>query len=312
MHNLYGRLGNGSLAYQVFIVPDFRGILALLCLTHIKNPQDRKPVAIERSARSNYGRFGAESGIPSKETNFQTQASPRNAVHNQEEDPKMTLRRRHTAEEWAAVRADYVIGLYPTLQELAKKHGLTYRSVYNKMTAEPELWERAPPQAIAELRTELVQSEELRKAITADMRAAVKDELASTTKADIAAIHSLARQQADIILKERADITGVLATVSTMMQELDESAPPPGARQDRDSLSVLASRAKVAKDLVDVLKTLVGLQRQAFGIADNANGEANKPEEREMSANEMAREIAFAMNSLEYRAPVIEGEVLPT
>jgi len=173
---------------------------------------------------------------------------------------------------------------------------------------EPALWIPASPTAVAELRIQLTQAEDLKKVLTEDIRKEVRAEVVATTKADITAIHSLARQQADIIIKERADITGVLATVSQMMRELDESAPPPGAKQDRDALSLLSSRAKVAKDLVDVLKTLVGLQRQAFGIADNANGEANKPEEKEMSANEMAREIAFAMNSLEYTT--IEGEIV--
>jgi len=158
------------------------------------------------------------------------------------------------------------------------------------------------------MRVQLTQEGVARKAVTEDLHNEVRAAVAATTKADLVAIHSLARQQADIILKERADITGVLATVSAMMAELDESAPPPGENQDRKALSLLASRAKVAKDLVDVLKILVGLQRQAFGISDNANGEANKPEEKEMSANEMAREIAFAMNSMEYTT--IEGEVV--
>lgn len=36
----------------------------------------------------------------------------------------------------------------------------------------------------------------------------------------------------------------------------------------------LPSRIKGMKDLADTLKTLVGLERQAFGIDDNANGNA--------------------------------------
>lgn len=219
------------------------------------------------------------------------------------------MARRYRSEEvWAAVRADHIACACPSLSALARKHGVSYRSIYNRMQMEPSLWAPASQTAVAELRVQLTQAEDVRKVLTEDIRNEVRAEVAATTKADLVAIHSLARQQADIIIKERADITGVLATVSEMMRELDESAPPPGAKRDRYALSLLSSRAKVAKDLVDVLKTLVGLQRQAFGIADNANGEANKPEEKEMSANEMAREIAFAMNSLEYTT--IEGEVL--
>ena len=218
--------------------------------------------------------------------------------------------RKRSEVEWAAIRADYVAGLYPTHNALAAKHNITARAVYNRMLAEPGLWERASPKAVTELRTEILHAEDMRKALTADIQAQIRDEISATTKTDIAAIHSLARQQADIIIKERSEITGVLATVSGMMKEFAESSPPPGAEKTRDSLSLLASRAKVGKDLVDVLKTLIGLRRQAFGIADNANGEANQPEEREMSANEMAREIAFAMNSLEYTTPVIDVEVL--
>lgn len=211
-------------------------------------------------------------------------------------------------EIWAQIRADHIACVCPSIAALGKKHGVSYRSIYNRIQKEPALWKPASPTAVAELRTQLVQEAGVRDAILDDIRNEVRAEVAAVTKADMVSIHSLARQQADIILKERADITGVLATVSAMMAELDESAPPPGQNNDRKALAVLASRAKVAKDLVDVLKTLVGLQRQAFGISDNANGEANKPEEKEMSANEMAREIAFAMNSLEYTT--IEGEVV--
>lgn len=209
--------------------------------------------------------------------------------------------------QWAAIRRDHVAGVFPSLNALGKHYGVSYRSIYNRRQMEPALWQPVSPMAVSELRVQLAQEEDVIKALTDDIRQEVRADVAATTKADLVAIYSLARQQADIIVKERADITGVLATVSAMMAELEESAPPPGAVQNRASLSILASRAKVAKDLVDVLKTLVGLQRQAFGISDNANGEANKPEEKEMSANEMAREIAFAMNKLDY---TIEGEVV--
>ena len=60
---------------------------------------------------------------------------------------------------------------------------------------------------------------------------------------------------------------------------------------------VLTSPARIDsfKKLTDTLKTLIGLERQAYGLADNANGEADKPPAPPVSNEEAARRVAFML-----------------
>lgn len=58
------------------------------------------------------------------------------------------------------------------------------------------------------------------------------------------------------------------------------------------------SRIGSFRSLIESQKTLIGLQRQNVGLADNANGEADTPEQKtEMSDNEAARRVAFLITS---------------
>lgn len=57
-------------------------------------------------------------------------------------------------------------------------------------------------------------------------------------------------------------------------------------------------RVDAIKKLAETSKILIGLERQALGIADNANGDANKPgdpEAEDMPPKEVARRVAFML-----------------
>jgi hypothetical protein len=57
-------------------------------------------------------------------------------------------------------------------------------------------------------------------------------------------------------------------------------------------------RVDAIKKLAETSKILIGLERQALGIADNANGDANKPqtpEAADMPPAEVARRVAFML-----------------
>lgn len=94
-----------------------------------------------------------------------------------------------------------------------------------------------------------------------------------------------ARTQADVTVKHRDLISTAFDRVKGCFAELQ--AEELGARIDG------------IKKLTDSLKTLVGLERQAYGMADNANGEADKPEDKpaaEMNTD-VARRIAFVLTN---------------
>ena len=55
-----------------------------------------------------------------------------------------------------------------------------------------------------------------------------------------------------------------------------------------------AGRIAAFRNLVETSKTLIGLERQNVGLADNSNGDADTPEQKvEMTDQEAARRIAF-------------------
>jgi hypothetical protein len=59
----------------------------------------------------------------------------------------------------------------------------------------------------------------------------------------------------------------------------------------------MPGRVSSYKALTDAIKTMIGLERQAYGLADNANGEANSEQKAEISDTEAARRIAFVFAS---------------
>lgn len=120
--------------------------------------------------------------------------------------------------------------------------------------------------------------------------------------------------QVDVILANRKDIQRALTLVYSFFTELEEttnnralfsqlgelmrSPDEKGVDKLNDiylkSVS-MPSRVSAMKSLTDSLKTLIGLQRQAYGLADNANGESDRPVEApQVSDTEAARRIAFA------------------
>lgn len=62
----------------------------------------------------------------------------------------------------------------------------------------------------------------------------------------------------------------------------------------------LGERADTTIKLANTLKVLIGLERQAHGIADNANGDADGAGENkkvELSPNDIARRVAFVLTN---------------
>jgi chaperonin cofactor prefoldin len=130
-----------------------------------------------------------------------------------------------------------------------------------------------------------------------------------------------ARNQADLILSQRADIQRYSKLAQKLLAELEATTDDSGlfaqlgelmidspdpdcsraeqARVDKlqqafDKVLAMPGRVDSFKKLTETLKTLIGLERQAFGLADNANGEADKPP-APISNEEAARRVAFML-----------------
>jgi uncharacterized membrane-anchored protein YjiN (DUF445 family) len=110
---------------------------------------------------------------------------------------------------------------------------------------------------------------------------------------------------AQALLKEHInDIALLISAAEGQSDDVSEAKLERMANSFRKTLA-LDNRADVAKKLVDSLKNLIGLERQAYGLADNANGEADgkskgtgeeqsNPAES-MTMNEAARRVAFIL-----------------
>lgn len=127
-------------------------------------------------------------------------------------------------------------------------------------------------------------------------------------------IEVAAKNQAEIILRHRTDIQRYKNIASNLIAELEATTQNVKLfeelgeimRQEDDKgvdrmndayqkVTALPGRSAVMKQLAEVLKILIGLERQAFGLSDNANGEADKPKEPEIPATEAARRVAFLL-----------------
>lgn len=137
-----------------------------------------------------------------------------------------------------------------------------------------------------------------------------------TNLADSKIIETNAVVVANVQLSQRKDIIRGRALCMSMLAELEaESDNPELFAQIGELLAApdekgvdklneayrkaisLPQRIDGVKKLAETLKILVGLERQAFGISDNAEGD--KPQEplKEMTANEAARRVAFLLMS---------------
>jgi len=130
-------------------------------------------------------------------------------------------------------------------------------------------------------------------------------------------IEVAARNQADLILTHRKDIPRYRRLAQALLVEIElqtgsqelfaQLAELLHAPDERgvDKLNeiyrkVIGSPQRIdsLKKLAETYKILIGLERQAFGLSDNFNGEADKPPAApELSPNDAARRIAFILTS---------------
>lgn len=207
--------------------------------------------------------------------------------------------------QWGLVDADWVAGIKTTRQMSADYELLTGQKIshvaivkhYDKLGMKRDL--KGKIRAKAEV------------LVNAQLTAGVL-RLPEPTERQI--IEVAAQNQADIILRHRSDIQryksiagnliGELEATTqnvelfTQLGELMRSEDANGVDRLNDAYQkvvALPGRTGVMKQLAEVLKILVGLERQAFGLSDNANGEADKPAAPELSPTEAARRVAFML-----------------
>lgn len=200
--------------------------------------------------------------------------------------------------DWESIERDYRAGIR-SLREIAAEHNISHQAI--KKRAARDAWDRDLEAKIKAKADSLVAKREVTAQVTV-----------ATKIAEVAVIQANAEAIATVRLSHRADIRRFKALVISLLAECEAESGDPSLfeelgeilrkpddnQQDRlndayrKAIS-LPQRIKGVKELADTLKTLVALEREAWGLA----AVPDKPEEEKkpLDLMESARRVAFML-----------------
>ncbi|MGG7725858.1 hypothetical protein PGN57_09525 [Klebsiella aerogenes] len=187
--------------------------------------------------------------------------------------------------DWEAIETAYRAGVM-SLREIASQHGISEGAIRKR--AKRDDWSRDLNAKIQQKADDLVRKQEVRKQVRNE-----------STLTERVLIEATAEVIATVRMEHRGDIRRARELTNTLFDELgaqcaDVSAlkqlgdimfDPDDKGRDRlneiyQKVISLPSRIKSMKDLSDSLKTLIGLEREAYSIE-------NKAETKEVTHNVM-------------------------
>lgn len=186
-----------------------------------------------------------------------------------------------TQADWVRIEVDYRAGI-KTLRQIAAEHGITEGAIRKR--AKKEGWERDLAPKIQARADALVRKEAVREEVREKGRV-----LESET------VEANARAIADVRLAQRHDIHRGRKLVMSLLDELEHQTDHRDLYEElgillrspddkgMDKLNdiymkamSLSGRTDTMKKMTDSLKVLIGLEREAFGLATDGEGEGGK------------------------------------
>ena len=177
---------------------------------------------------------------------------------------------KHQEIDWENIEADYRAGI-KSLRQIGAEHGLSHVAVDKR--AKKEAW---PRDLSAKIKA---------KAAALVNKGAVNGGLTKATESEV--VTSNAELQASIQIAHRKDIPLKRALVAKLFAEVESQTDNGNliadlkkalVKNDMTALSNIAikmsslpSRIKGVSELVTAYKSLIGLERQAFGISDESD-----------------------------------------
>ncbi|WP_346729204.1 hypothetical protein [Enterobacter bugandensis] len=184
--------------------------------------------------------------------------------------------------DWEAIESAYRAGVL-SLREIASQHGISEGAIRKR--AKRDDWSRDISAKVKERADDLVRKAEVRKQVRAESALSERVLIESTAEAiaNVRMEHRgdirRARELANLLFEELS----VDCTDIEMMKKLGELMFDPDEKTGRDKLNEiyqktisLPSRVKSMKDLSDTLKTLIGLEREAYSIKEDEPSSVNK------------------------------------
>ncbi|KAF6685242.1 hypothetical protein [Pantoea sp. EKM20T] len=183
--------------------------------------------------------------------------------------------------DWEAIESAYRAGLM-SIREIASQHGITHGAINKR--AKRDGWERDLKAKIKAKADALVSKREVSRQVSTE-----------TATNDRILIEANAEVIANVRMEHRGDIRRARNIASSLFGELEAQCADVGALKQlgdlmftpddkgQDKLNEIyhkvismPGRVKSMKDLSDTLKTLIGLERQAYDIDGLTGDEASK------------------------------------
>ncbi|HGF1180359.1 TPA: hypothetical protein ACF6V9_002060 [Klebsiella pneumoniae] len=210
--------------------------------------------------------------------------------------------------DWEAIESAYRAGVL-SVRELAGKYGISHQAISNR--AKKDGWERdlkakvqakadalvAKREVARQVATESTISERQLIEATAEVIATVRME----HRGDIRRARELTNTLFDELAGECGDVAALEQLGELMRREDDKGMDKLNDLYHK--IISLPSRVKSMKDLSDSLKTLIGLEREAYSIE-------NKAETKEVTHNVMLVPTSDSVDDWEAAAQKQQGGVL--
>jgi len=183
---------------------------------------------------------------------------------------------KKAAPDWERIEADYRAGLL-SVREIAAAHGISHTAIQKRANKEPK-WERDLAKRIQAKADALVAKREVASQVATETKAAT----------DSAIVEANALVIANIRLAHRTDISRARSLAMNLLGELEIETDNVDLfeqlgdllRSDDDKgqdkrnevyRKVISGAARVdsMKKLAETLKTLIGLEREAYGVAED-------------------------------------------
>lgn len=213
-----------------------------------------------------------------------------------------------TKPDWEAIESAYRAGLM-SLREIASQHNISEGAIRKR--AKRDDWSRDLQAKIQERAEDLVRKKEVRKQVRSE-----------GSFSERVLIEATAEVIATVRMEHRGDIRRARELTNTLFDELAAECGDVAALEDLGDLMrspddkgmdklndmyhkiiSLPSRVKSMKDLSDSLKTLIGLEREAYSIE-------NKAEAKETTHNVMPVPSCDSVDDWEAAAQVQQRGVL--
>lgn len=176
------------------------------------------------------------------------------------------------ATDWEAIERHYRAGIL-SIREIGKQHDVSDGAIRKK--AKAKRWERDLSAKVAEkVRTDLVRTEVRSEGRDSDLRTEREIvEVAAATVVQVVRSHRSRIKQGnalvELLTNQLIDVAGKRDEFEATIEEVCEKDKT-GERRARLMKAVsLGSHATIACNLASATKTWIGLERQAFGLAND-------------------------------------------